>query len=192
MWWFDRCTHDGRKGPRIARVAMALTIPLLVGGCFEPLYGQRSLAGGPSMGQRLGGISIDPIDAQSASPEARIAVALRNALIFEFTGGGEGGPTTHRLRVRIGSTRQQVIVDITTARPDIELVGFHAHYTLTEVATGKVVVTGQTFARASYDIPGQQQRFAGARGQLDAQERTAKVIAEAIRSRLASYFVAGT
>jgi len=58
--------------------------------------------------------------------------------------------------------------------------------------TGKKVVTGQTFSRVSYDIPGQQQRFAGDRGLRDAENRAAKVIAENIRSRLASYFAAGT
>jgi LPS-assembly lipoprotein len=37
-----------------------------------------------------------------------------------------------------------------------------------------------------------QQRFAHQRAQRDAEDRAAKVIAEQIRSRLASYFVAGT
>ena len=53
-------------------------------------------------------------------------------------------------------------------------------------------MTGQTFARVSYDIPGQQQRFARSRGQRDAENRAAKVIADSIQSRLASYFSAGT
>ena len=38
--------------------------------------------------------------------------------------------------------------------------------------------TGRTFSRVSYNIPGQQQRFAGARGLRDAEDRAAKVIAE--------------
>jgi LPS-assembly lipoprotein len=54
------------------------------------------------------------------------------------------------------------------------------------------VVTGQTFARVSYDIPGQEQRFARLRGLRDAETRAAKVIADNIRTRLASYFAAGT
>jgi LPS-assembly lipoprotein len=44
----------------------------------------------------------------------------------------------------------------------------------------------------SSDYPGQQQRFARVRARLDAEDRAAKVIAEAIRTRLASFFVAGT
>jgi LPS-assembly lipoprotein len=41
-------------------------------------------------------------------------------------------------------------------------------------------------------ISQEQQRFAKQRAMLDAQERAANVAAEAIRNRLASYFVAGT
>ena len=41
-------------------------------------------------------------------------------------------------------------------------------------------------------LPGQEQRFARVRGLRDAELRAAKVIADNIRSRLASYFIAGT
>ena len=73
-----------------------------------------------------------------------------------------------------------------------ENYGINATYSLIEIATAKVVVTGQTFARVSYDIPGQAQRFARLRGLRDAETRAAKVIAENVRSRFASYFIAGT
>ena len=53
-------------------------------------------------------------------------------------------------------------------------------------------MTGQTFTRVSYDIPGQQQRFARLRGLRDAESRAAKVIADNIMARLTSYFIAGT
>ena len=51
---------------------------------------------------------------------------------------------------------------------------------------------GGTFARVSSEYPGQQQRFARVRARLDAENRAAKVIAENVRTRVASYFVAGT
>jgi LPS-assembly lipoprotein len=44
----------------------------------------------------------------------------------------------------------------------------------------------------TYNTPGQQQRFVRERGLRDAETRAAKEIAEQIRTRLASYFVAGT
>jgi LPS-assembly lipoprotein len=92
----------------------------------------------------------------------------------------------------MSSTVADVIVDTTTTRPAIENYGINATYVLTETASGKAVVNGQTFARVSYDIPGQEQRFARLRGLRDAETRAAKVIADNIRSRLASYFAAGT
>jgi LPS-assembly lipoprotein len=188
MWW-----HERRNAVRrTAGLALALTLAGLLGGCFEPLYAERTLSGKPGMRQQLSGVVVDPIPAQAASPEARVAVSIRNALIFNFTGGADALPPKYRLRLTIAPSRQQVIVDITTSRPDVELVGFNVSYSLTEIATNRVVVSGTTTARASYDIPGQEQRFAGARGQLDAQERTAKVIADNITARLASFFVAGT
>ena len=124
--------------------------------------------------------------------ESDAAVEIRNALLYDFTGGGYAAPPTHRLKIAIASTRASIIVDVNTSRPDIENYGINASYSLTEIATGKVVVTGQTFARVSYDIPGQEQRFARIRGLRDAELRAAKVVADNVRSRLASYFIAGT
>jgi LPS-assembly lipoprotein len=164
----------------------------LLAGCFQPLYGDRAPDGSPSLRDALSSVDIQQISAPKASTEERLAVEIRNALIFYFTGGGFAAPPTHRLKISITSTRASVIVDINTSRPDVENYGINATYTLTEVASGKVVVTGQTFARVSSDTPGQQQRFARVRGVRDAENRAAKVIAENIRSRLASYFVAGT
>jgi LPS-assembly lipoprotein len=85
-----------------------------------------------------------------------------------------------------------VIVDPQTGRTEAEITGIDVKYTLTELATGRPVVAATAFARVSSDIPGQQQRFARARALRDAETRAAKLIAEQIRSRLASYFVAGT
>jgi LPS-assembly lipoprotein len=137
-------------------------------------------------------VNVLQIEAPKGTDEARLAVEIRNAVLFDLTGGGAEAPPVHRLKISISSTRSAIIVDINTSRPDIEDYGINATYSLTEIATGNVVVTGQTFARVSYDIPGQQQRYARLRGLRDAEDRAAKVIAENIRSRLTSYFIAGT
>jgi LPS-assembly lipoprotein len=174
------------------RIAAALLIAALAGGCFQPLYGDRSVSGGPVLRDQLSAIDVIQIEAPKGSDEARLAVDIRDALLFDFTGGGYAAPPTHRLRVSIASTRASIIVDVNTSRPDIENYGINASYSLTEIVSGRVVVTGQTFARVSYDIPGQQQRFARQRGLRDAENRAAKVIADNIMARLTSYFVAGT
>jgi LPS-assembly lipoprotein len=186
MWW-----HETQLG-RFGRIAAALAIAVLAAGCFQPVYGERSVTGAPALREHLSAVEVLQIDALKGTDESRLAVEIRNALLFDLTGGADAAPPTHRLKISMSSTRASVIVDINTSRPDIENYGINASYVMTEIATGKIVVTGQTFARVSYDIPGQQQRFARIRGLRDAESRAAKVIAENIRSRLASYFVAGT
>jgi LPS-assembly lipoprotein len=176
----------------VSRTVGALVAAALTAGCFQPLYGERSVLGGPVLRDQLSAVDVLQIDAPKGTDESRLAVEIRNALLFDLTGGGAPAPPVHRLKIAMHSTRSAIIVDIETSRQDIENYGINATYSLTEIATGRVVVTGQTFARVSYDIPGQQQRFARLRGLRDAESRAAKAIADNIRARLASYFVAGT
>jgi len=187
MWW-----HDHRKVPRFAGLLSTLALTALLGGCFQPLYGDRTVVGGPGLKERMNAVAVQPIVTPNGSPQARIATELRNDLIFDLTGGSGGDPATHSLVIQLNTQNQQVIVDITTARADVQQYGINVTFTLIERATGKNVLTGATFARVSYDNPGQAQRFANARGQRDAENRAAKVISEAIKARLASYFTAGT
>src|SRR5579885_2563167 len=153
MWWLERPATRAR----LARLVPALALATLVAGCFEPLYGEKTLAGGPGLRARMSTIGIDPIPAARGTPIARIAVELQNDLTYDFTGGEGQTGKTHQLKVTITSQNQQVIVDLTTARPDVQQFGINATYSLIEVATGKPVVTGTTSARVSYDNPGQQQ-----------------------------------
>ncbi len=73
-----------------------------------------------------------------------------------------------------------------------QLAGVTASYSLVEIATGKTVLSDSTYAHVDYDVPGSAQRFAAQRAERDAEDRAIQVVAEAIRNRLASYFVAGT
>jgi LPS-assembly lipoprotein len=66
----------------------------------------------------------------------------------------------------------------------------NATYQLVEIATARIVLRDSTFAHVGCDIPGSQQRFAKQRALLDSEDP--KMAAEAIRNRLASFFVAGT
>jgi LPS-assembly lipoprotein len=177
---------------RLTRLLLALALAGLTAGCFEPLYGNKSAVGGSGVGDRLSAVEVVPIDSPKGTRLSRVGGEVRNELIYQLTGGGAAQSSNYRLNIRLTSTNQQVIVDINTARPDVQNYGIDAIYTLIEVATGKQVVNGATFSRVSYNIPGQQQRFAGDRGLRDAEDRAAKVIAENIRNRLASYFTAGT
>ncbi len=178
---------------RLVRAALALALAGLTAGCFQPLYGSSSPnAGAPGIADKLSAVEVLPINAPNGSRTARIGVEVRNDLISNLTGGGPAAATAYQLTITVSASTRQVIVDINSARPEIQNYGLNASYSLKEVGTGKVLFNSQTFARVSYNIPGQEQRFAGDRGLRDAENRAAKVIADQIRDRLASYFVAGT
>ena len=189
MWWPDQMSFRGGK---LTRILAALALAGLTAGCFQPLYGTQTSGAGPAITDKLSSVEVAPINAPNGTRLSRVGVEVRNSLMYELTGGGAAAAANYKLDIRLTSSNAQVIVDIATARPDIQNYGIDATYTLKDITTGKTVVTGQTFSRVSYNIPGQQQRFAGDRGLRDAENRAAKVISDNIRSRLASYFVAGT
>lgn len=184
MWW-----PDTRALPSLVAV---FALAGLTAGCFQPLYGDSRIVANAGLDSKLAAVDVRPIDTPNGTPLARIGVAARNDLIYDLTGGGGGIAPTHRLTIRLSSSNSQVIVDINTGRTSVQNLGIDASYTLIDLSTGKTVISGQTFSRVTYNIPGEQQRFASARGQRDAEDRAAQVIADSIKSRLASYFVAGT
>ena len=177
---------------RIAGRLLAIAVlGALTAGCFQPMYAERTATGEPALRERLSAVDVSDI-ATSQVADARLGVELRNGLLFSFTGGSSGAPPTHKLVVRMSTTRTSAIVDLTTARPDIENYGIDVSYELREIATNKSVLRATTFARVSYDSPGQEQRFARIRGLRDAESRATKQIAENISQRVSSFFVAGT
>ena len=84
------------------------------------------------------------------------------------------------------------MIDPTTALPTSENYGIDAQFNLIEIASNKSVMTGTTFSRVSYDMPGSYQRFTRTRALRDAEDRAAQEIADNIQTRLASFFSAGT
>src|SRR5258705_2081288 len=177
---------------RIAvRLVAVAALAAMTAGCFQPMYAERA-DGTPGLREKLMGVELPPIDKPNASREARIGVEVRNALAFKLYGQATGMPPTHRLVIRFGSSRSSLMVDPNTALPTSENVGIDAQYNLVEIASNKSVMSGTTFSRVSYDIPGYLQRFARSRAMREAEDRAAHEIAENIQTRLASYFVAGT
>jgi len=188
MWWRE---HRGRI-LALARLGLVLGAAGLLAGCFEPLYGSNPSVGGGSVRDKLAEVLIPPIPVRQGTPQARIAVELRNALQYDFNGAAGAVAPTHRLDIVVSPTDITVIIDPVSGRPIEEIGALTASYKLVEIATNKTVLTDSTFAHVGYDIPGAQQRFAKERARLNAQDRAVQVAAEAIRNRLASYFVAGT
>jgi LPS-assembly lipoprotein len=174
-----------------ARLFAVAAAAALTAGCFQPMYAERS-DGTPGLREKLMGVELPPVNKPNASREARLGVEIRNALAFKLYGNATGMPPTHRLVIRFSTSRSSLMVDPNTALPSSENYSLDAQYNLVEIVSNKSVMTGTTFSRVSYDIPGQLQRFARARAVRDAEDRAAQEIAENIQTRLASYFVAGT
>src|SRR5665213_206520 len=187
MWWCEQ-----RTAVRLLRLGVVLAAAGLVAGCFQPLYGRGPSADVDSVHDKLGEIDITTIAARQGTPVSRLAVGMRNALQYDFNGGAGANAPTHRLVVILAPSATSVNIDITSGRPTAEVDGVIANYQLVEIATGKVVVKDTAAARVDVDAPGSEQRFALQRARRDAEDRAIQMVAEAIRNRLASYFVAGT
>ena len=114
---------------------LALALAGLTAGCFQPLYGDRSVSGGSTLSQKMSTVEVAPVDAPNGTRLARVGVELRNNLIFDLTGGSGGSASDYRLKVQLSAGQLQVIVDIDSGRPDIQNYALNATYTLTEIAT---------------------------------------------------------
>ena len=90
----------------ISRRAFTLAALLALGGCFQPMYGDRSIGGtGTNLRNALRDVEIAPI-------EGRVGQELRNDLIFEL-GGGSGNPVgaPYRLHLTVATNSFSAILD---------------------------------------------------------------------------------
>jgi LPS-assembly lipoprotein len=173
------------------RLLAIVALAALTAGCFQPMYAEHA-DGTPGLRDKLLTVDLPPIDKPNASREARVGVAIRNALAFKLYGNATGTPPLYKLILKFSSSRSSLIVDPTTGLPSTENYGIDVQYNLVEIASDKSVMTGTTFSHLSYDIPGSYQRFSRARAIRDAEDRAAQEVADHIQTRLASFFYAGT
>jgi LPS-assembly lipoprotein len=188
MWWRELLPQWRRFFQLVVMIAAAG----LTAGCWQPLYGTPPTPNGQGVQDKFAAIDIPTITAPKGTPVERVAISLRNALQYDLHNGDNAFAPIYQLKVIVASSQFTGYVDPTTGRPDTQIQVVRANFQLIELATGKIVVSDNTFAHVDNDIPGSQQRFAGQRGQRDAVDRAVQVVAEAVRNRLASYFVAGT
>ena len=188
MWWFERSA----AWRRAAAVALVLAAAGLTAGCFQPLLGTQPSAATESVRDKLAQIDVPVFSVPKGQAVSRVAVALRNSLQYGLNGAAGANAPTYTLKVGVGVTNLSIIVDITSGRPDAQVASIIASYQLIEMATGKTVLSDQTFSHVDYDIPGAAQRFAKQRAERDAEDRATEVVSETVKNRLASYFVAGT
>ena len=194
MWWRksrpSRLSWSRLTWP--VRLAVVLAAAGLTGGCWQPLYGARPVPGGQGVQDKFAAIDIPPILAPKGTPTERVAVGMFNALQFDLHNGQSVFAPAYQLKVSVGTSQFTAYIDPVSGRPDTQIEIVVASFQLIELTTGKMVLNDITYIHVDYDIPGSQQRFAGQRARRNAEDRAIQVAAEAIRNRLASYFVAGT
>lgn len=169
MSWRERRSKQGFFG------AAAVGLPLMLGGCFQPLYGP--LANGGSLQSELQAIAITPI------PE-RLGHYLENELAFAFNGTGSTVVPKYRLTVTLRERVQTPIIDTVTGRASAATVVVDAEYNLAPAEGGEPITKGTAFSAASYDRT--SQRISNLQAARDAETRNAKVIADQIRTRVSA------
>src|SRR3984893_12138908 len=175
----------------VTRLLAVAALAALTAGCSQPMYPEHT-DGTPGLREKLLGVDLPPIDKANASREARLGVEIRNALAFKLYGNATGMPPTRKLVSSLKDSRSSLMINAATGLPSSENVGIDAQYNLIELTSNKSVMTGTTFSRVSYDMPGSYQRFARSRAYRDAEDRAAQEIADNIQTRLAAFFVAGS
>src|SRR5215472_4266021 len=118
----------------VARLGFVLAAAGLLAGWFEPLYGRNPSVGDESVRDKLAEVFIAPIPARQGTPQARLAVAVHNALQYDFNGAAGATAPTHRLLVTIKPIDVSVSIDPVTGRPTEEIGGLSATYQLIEIA----------------------------------------------------------
>lgn len=164
--------------------AAALSLAALVGGCFQPLYGEGTVSKvGGSVHNAMLGIDVPEI-------KGLVGHYLRNELVFEFDGGG--APDRQKILKLTATTTESlevITVDYANGRADSAVLVATADWQLTRAGSNEVVASGQSVVRAPYERS--QQRFASLRAARDAQVRAAKNLAQLIKARVAAALVAG-
>jgi LPS-assembly lipoprotein len=162
------------------KILLAFALLGLSACALEPMYGSLRPDGQPSVGSNLANIEISTIG-------GRAGIALRNEMIFVFTGGGqpvENG--RYRLDIALQENVTPTQYEQISGRPTSALQYMSATYFLTDRITNKKIYQSRSFARTTYDQD--IQRFANIRAARDSEDRAVKVLAQEIRNSLASYF----
>ncbi|MGX1309832.1 LPS-assembly lipoprotein [Amorphus suaedae] len=164
-----------------AGVGLAVVLAA-VGGCqVKPLYGDVGLAADEGVQARLASISVPAGGSQFLQQFVR-------ELEFRLRGGADPAPTRYTLRYITNDRSASLAVPVTLDEPTAISVTLGVDFALIDTATNLTLLTGSSFATASYDYS--SQRFANTRASVDAQNRVARSVAQDVGNRLAAYFSA--
>lgn len=181
MWSCDKANAKARprgfRGTRALLGFLALAGAVPLAGCIQPLYGANGALDASPLAAELQAIQVDEVP-------GRIGHYLRNELIYGFNGTGSTVQPRYRLSVNLRERVQTPILDTVTGRATSATVIVDAEYRLVTLPQNVEVTHGTAFNIASYDRF--SNRFSNVRAARDAEIRDARVIADSIRTRIAT------
>ncbi|MDP4025476.1 LPS assembly lipoprotein LptE [Methylobacterium sp. NEAU 140] len=170
----------GSVAARIGRLACVAGLTFGLSACFRPLYGPT--ASGESIQALLASVQVDEV--AMAQGQERLGHYLRSELIFDLDGSGQPAAKRYRLKLSGSEVVQTPIVSSTTGRAEAGTIVANIRYSLEDMAGLKVISEGVATSTATYDRS--IQRFASQRAARDAEIRLANVLADQIKTRVAS------
>lgn len=158
----------------LSAIALAVSVLLLSGCGYRPLYGTSADSAGVTA--TLASVAIPPAD-------TRLGQLIRNDLLSSMRGGNGGERYTLVLK-----PDSKIIGVIEKPQPNVtrQAVRVSVNFDLIERGTGNKIHSGKTFSQASYDLV--RQPFADMQAETNATERAAHEVAADVRTRLAAYF----
>ena len=177
-------TELSRLLRRVALAGLVGSLALVSACTVRPLYSNAPLSTGVSANAELASIAIKPV-------KTRYAQQVRNNLIFGF-GRGAGEPASPLYSLNLSVTEaveSSALVQVGTDEdePTAGSVTLTANYTLTDAKSGAVITVGKRSITSSFDRP--RQEFASYRAQIDAENRAARELAEALQLSIAQDLV---
>jgi LPS-assembly lipoprotein len=170
MW-----SHDlSRRGVLLALLAGGLAACQV-----RPVYapGPGEAAGAVTPLAALGSIAIE-------AQTSRLGQSLVNELIFALRGGAAlASPPLYKLHLIVTSRLTDLAVEAGSESPAARLTALTVTYTLTEIASGRVIDNATLYETTSTDFS--SQRYANLRADRDAEDKLARTAAADIRMRLA-------
>ncbi|QND68071.1 hypothetical protein HB777_31765 [Mesorhizobium loti] len=175
-------TELSRLLRRIALAGLVGSLALVSACTVRPLYSSAPLSGSQaSASAELASIGIKPVN-------TRYGQQVRNNLIFGF-GRGAGEPAYSLTLGVTEAVESSALVQVGTDQdePTAGSVTLTGTYTLADAKTGAVIASGKRSITSSFDRP--RQEFAAYRAQIDAENRSARELAEALQLSIAQDLV---
>ena len=171
-----------RRGSRatfVIGVASLLAIAPLLSGCgdggFRPMY--ASIGNDESLVDKLASVDVAPIGGKTGQ-------RIRNELVFQNTGGGVAKEPLYRLSIIVTESVGATLVK-TTGDAASSVYSLDAKFTLIDIKSKKVLLEGESHARASFDRF--RSIYSNVRASDDAANRASKTMADELKIRIAAF-----